>query len=210
MKKLLILIFALVLLLSFCIGAQAEEIIPGEEPVTEGEVIPEENPGENIEEPPTVEPEENPTEEPDLPPEEEGVGGVVITTVFTRLLEWWGAYKVEIQTVAGLIVTAIFTGFGKYLANKITSLGKDTAKKIDERSNASDDKTNELVDAYNKIIKAFENSNKKSVRIYNCFNYVVKVRDTDLPAIIEKHQEIEKELNKINKAINANNNTNNI
>lgn len=62
----------------------------------------------------------------------------------------------------------------------------------------------------NKIIKAFENSNKKSVRIYNCFNYLIKVMDTDLPAIVEKHQEIEKELNKINKAINANNNTNNV
>ena len=59
----------------------------------------------------------------------------------------------------------------------------------------------------NKIIKAFENSNKKSVRIYNCFNYVIKVKDTDLPAIIEKQQEIEKELNKINKAIYANSNT---
>lgn len=152
MKKLLILIFALMLFLSFCIGAQAEELTPGEY-LGAGEIITEEIPGESTEEPPTAEPEDAPSNAPDIPSTEDGEGGVAYGSVLDRLLEWWAAYKVEIQTVAGFIITAIFTAFGKHLANKVTDLGKKFAKKIDERSDASDSKTNELVDAYNNNVE---------------------------------------------------------
>ena len=146
MKKLLILIFALVLLLSFCIGAHAEEFDNSEDIITE------QTPGENAEELPPEASDDAPTAEPDLPPDEVGAGGVDIDTVFTRVLEWWKTNSEEIMAVGGFIITGIFTAFGKFLSNKISKIGDRTEKKIEESYGSSAAKTNELVEAYNDVV----------------------------------------------------------
>ncbi len=150
MKKIFVLILALIFVLSLCIGAHAEEAVPGEEIIIEGEVIPEETPEEIPEDKPTVEPEENYGEAPDVPPSEDGAGGVSVDTVLTRVFEWWETNKAEIMSVVGLAISAIFAAFGKHIANKITNFKNDTNEKIDNTSKASNDKINELVEAYNR------------------------------------------------------------
>ena len=150
MKKFFVLILSLIFVISFCIGVHAEDTVPGDEPIIEGEVIPEEAPEGIPEDEPVIEPEENYGEAPDVPPSEEGAGGVSVDAILARVFEWWELNKAEIMSVVGLGVSAMFAAFGKHIANKISNLDKDTTKKIGESSEASNKKINELVDAYNK------------------------------------------------------------
>ncbi len=150
MKKLLILIFALIFSLLLCIGIHAEEVPPGEDNYEVGDIIPEEALGELADDIHKAETEENYGESSNVPPEVDDAGGVNVDTVLTRVFEWWDLYKEEIQSVAGLIISGLFALLGKHLTNKITNLKKDTNDQIANTSKASNDKINELVDAYNK------------------------------------------------------------
>ncbi len=61
------------------------------------------------------------------------------------------------------------------------------------------------VDDMEKIIKGFENTNKKSVITHNSLGYVVKVRESDLPEIIEKKNILDKTLRRLENSKNKNN-----
>lgn len=156
MKKLFVLILSLIFVLSLCIGTHAEEALAGEDYSGVGETIPKGTPEELPEDIHTGEPEENYDEVPDVPPSEDGVGSVSVDTILTRVLEWWELNKAEIMSVVGLVISGLFAAFGKHLANKITNLKKDTSEQITNSSKLSTDKTNELIDAYNKNAEAVE------------------------------------------------------
>lgn len=126
MKKIFVLILALMLVFALCISAGAEEVVPGGELVGEGEVIPEEVP------------EEAPQDEPVAELQEE--------TILTRIFELWEDNKEEIQSLGGLLITAIFGFILKHIKSGIN-------KKIDDTSTTSTAKTNELVEAYNATVK---------------------------------------------------------
>lgn len=156
MKKLLILVLALIFALSVFIGAHAEETPPGEDYYEVGDIIPKEVLGEMTDDIHTAEPEENYGEAPDVPPGEGGEGGVSIDTVLARAFEWWELRKDEIQSLVGLLISGLFALFGRSLWNKISNLKKDANDKIDNTSKASNDKINELVEAYNRNAEATE------------------------------------------------------
>lgn len=76
--------------------------------------------------------------------------GKLAETIFERLLEAYGLYKTEIKTIIDFLIAGAFAAFGKYLKDKITNFKKDTTEQIASSTKASNDKTNELIDAYNR------------------------------------------------------------
>lgn len=152
MKKLLILVFALIFALSLSFAVYAEETLPGEGTYEVGDVFPEEALG-DVTTNDTADPEEN----PGMTPGED----VSMDTVLDRVIEWWELRKEEIQSLAGFIISVLFALFGKRLSNKITNLKADTNLKISETSKVSNGKIDELVEAYNRNAEASEQLCKK-------------------------------------------------
>lgn len=74
----------------------------------------------------------------------------VAETVLERLLEFYDLYKTEIKTLVDLLIAGAFAGFAKHLKDKIANFKKETKEQISSSSKASNDKTNELIDAYNR------------------------------------------------------------
>jgi hypothetical protein len=151
MKKIFVLIFALIMALSLCISVGAEELMPGEvidEEITESveQVIPEE-PEENYGDVAEGEPSAN-------------AGVVYFDTVLTRAFEWWEQNKTEILTVAGFLVTAAFTAFGKAMAEKISKLMDGTAK-IGGTASDTQKNTAALVSSYNKMVDVVSDLTKQ-------------------------------------------------
>lgn len=127
MKRIFVSIWALMLTLVFCIGVSAEVT------VTDGEVSPEESYAES---------------------EDVLADADASETVLTRIYEYYDDYKTEIKGLFDLIVYGLFVILGKGFANKIKSFKKETNDQIAASSQASNDKTNELIDAYNKTAEA--------------------------------------------------------
>lgn len=111
MKKIFVLILALMLVFALCIGASAEEVVPGGELVSEGEVIPE----------------EAPQDEPAAELQEE--------TVLTRIFELWEDKKEEIQSLGMLLLSAIFGFILKRIKSGINKKIDDTSTTSTAKTN---------------------------------------------------------------------------